>query len=140
MEQSAERNPIPKLPDASAVMKDAQQLRNYYALYSHYFFGATLPPNFPGTVVSQFPNPSYKMQLKNAIAVQTGIVNDWISIQQDYVSNYFTLYNHFAFDAGLPADFPESILQQFPNKSFQQQLKTAIIELQGTIAREKSEM
>lgn len=139
MEQTSEST-IPRLPDAAAVLIDATLLRNYYTLYSHYFFGAPLPANFPGSIVNQFPNPSYKMQLKNAIAVQTSIVNDLISIQQDYVSYYFTLYNFFAFDAALPAGFPESILQQFPNKSFQQQLKTAIIELQGVIAREKAEM
>lgn len=134
------QNTIPQLPDVTAVMNDAALLKNYYALYSHYFFGAPLPANFPDSIVEQFPNTSYKMQLKNAIAAQTTVVNGLIAIQQDYVSDYFTLYNNFAFDAALPANFPESILQQFPNKSFQQQLKTAIIELQGAIAREKAEM
>ncbi|MNK51221.1 hypothetical protein D3C87_701170 [compost metagenome] len=138
--ESTTGNTIPPLPDASAVMKEATLLKNYYALYSHYFFEAPLAANFPESIVKQFPNPSYKVQLKNAIASQTVVVNNLISIQQDYISDYFTLYNYFAFGGTLPATFPESIFQQFPNKSFQQQLKTAIIELQGNIAREKAEM
>lgn len=133
-------NAIPQLPDFDTVLADAKLLKNYYALYSHYFFGAPLPANFPAAIVKQFPNPSYKMQLKNAIALQTGIVNNLVAIQQEYVNDYFTLYNYFAFGGILPADFPESILQQFPNKSFQQQLKEAIIQLQGKIAQEKAEM
>ena len=133
-------NTIPQLPDFDAVMADSKLLRNYYALYAHYFFGASLQANFPAAIVKQFPNPSYKMQLKNVIAAQTGIVNNLVSIQQEYVNNYFTLYNYFAFGGTLPSDFPKSILQQFPNKSFQQQLKAAIIQLQGRIAQEKAEM
>lgn len=128
------------LPDPSVALADAQLLHNYYTLYMHYFFGAPLPADFPAAIVKQFPSKAYKQQLKTAIANETNVVNGYLATQNEYLKDYYALYMHYAYSSDLPADFPQSILEQFPNKSYQQQLKGAIATLQNEINQEKAAM
>jgi hypothetical protein len=109
---------------------------NYFALYGHYFFGTKLPVDFPESIIKQFPNKSYKRQLKAAINNETTIINDLEGTQKEYLADYYTLYGYYAFSAPLPVDFPNQILKQFPSKNYKQQLKGAIATLQNEINNE----
>jgi len=140
METLTATSTLAPLPDYNVVLANAQLVHNYYVLYSHYFFGVPLPANFPESIIKQFPNKSYKAQLKAAIANQTNVVNSAVAIQNEYLTDYFALYLHYANGAALPSDFPESILKQFPSSNYQQQLKSAIASLQGEINQEKAAM
>lgn len=128
------------LPDFNTVLADARLLSNYYALYMNYFYGVPLPPDFPRSIIQQFPNKSYKLQLKTAIANQTNVVNGYLAIQNEYLKDYHVLYTHYANGAALPPDFPESILKQFPSSNYKQQLKGAIATLQNQVNQEKAAM
>jgi|GEM_PF-4852632 len=124
-------------PSYDTVKNDQTMLGDYYLLYNHYAYGVVLPVNFPIAILKQFPNKSYKQQLKAAIVTLTATVNNLIADQQAYLNHYNTLYLNFAYDVPLPTDFPECIAQQFPNKSYKDQLKSAMVTLLGEINNEK---
>lgn len=125
------------LPTYNQVKPEAVTLSNYYVLYNHYFFGSALPAGFPSSIVSQFPNRSYKRQLKAAIQLQTSKVNGMYAIHNEYLSDYYALYMHYSYSTALPVDFPAQILSQFPSSNYKQTLKAAIAQLQDDINGEK---
>ena len=45
---------------------------------------------------------------------------------------------NFAYSVPLPTGFPECIQEQFPNKSYKEQLKAAIAALQQEVNHEKA--
>lgn len=130
-------NTLAPLPTYSEVQPQAVTLSNYYVLYNYYFFGSKLPADFPPAIVKEFPNRSYKRQLKAAIQEQTAKVNGMVAIQNEYLSDYYALYMHYAYSTALPVDFPEQIMSQFPSSNYKQDLKAAIAKLQDDINGEK---
>ena len=131
---------FPLLPDFRTVLTGAKLLKNYYSLYLHYFYGNPLPASFPRHLVAQFPNNSFKMQLKNAISLQTSTVYGLINIQNQYLTDYYSLYTHYSNGVNLPENFPAAILRKFPNKTYEKQLKKAILTLQDEVNQEKEAM
>ena len=75
-----------------------------------------------------------------AIANQMNTVNTYLSIQNEYLKNYYVLYLHYANGMDLPVGFPESVIDQFPNRSCIHQLKGAITVLEHEINNEKAAM
>lgn len=138
--KSAVSGSFPLLPDFRTVLTGARLLKNYYSLYLHYFYGNPLPVNFPKHLVAQFPNNSFKGQLKNAISLQTSTVYGLINIQNQYLTDYYSLYTHYCNGVSLPENFPAAILRKFPNKSYEQQLRSAILTLQNEVNQEKEAM
>lgn len=124
------------IPTYQEVRPAAVLLSNLHALYGHYFFGSPLPAGFPESIINEFPNKSYKRQLKDAIAAQQTVVTNMETIQKQYLIDYNTLYLYYAYSVKLPIDFPQSILAEFPSKNYQQQLKEAMIELQNEMLKE----
>ena len=138
--KSAVAGSFPLLPDFRTVLTGAKLLRNYYLLYLYHFHGNPLPENFPTHLVTQFPDNSYKGQLKNAISLQTFTVYGLINIQNQYLSDYYSLYTHYTKGVSLREDFPAVILRRFPNESYKKQLKSAIQTLQNEVNQEKEAM
>lgn len=128
------------LPTYNDVRPHVVLNMQYYLLYGYYFFEIPLPSDFPKSIISQFPNKSYKRQLKAAINMQTSKINDLEGIQNDYLSDYYVLYLHYANGVKLPVDFPQQILSQFPSKSYKEQLKKSISNLQTEINNEKAKL
>lgn len=126
------------LPTFAEVQPHAILLKDYYVLYGHYFFGSSLPADFPQNLLKEFPNRSYKMQLKAAITSETAIVNNLEGIQNEYLKDYYTLYMHYAYSTPIPVGFPQSILNEFPSKNYKEQLKNAIAALQSEVNQEKA--
>lgn len=124
-------------PTLENVSSYQTKLKFYYDLYNFYFFGAPLPADFPPSIQKQFPNRSYKAQLKAAIVATTNEVDELVSLQREYLTDYYALYMHYSYSTALPKNFMQCILQQFPNKSYKAQLKAAIATLQGIVNQEE---
>lgn len=128
---------LPPLPDAEGALSDALLLNHYFSLYFHYNYGDRLPKDFPIELLSNYPDDSCIVDLKNKIVNLSYLVNENLGIQLEYMREYNTLYMHYVGGYPLPHDFPECILEQFPNKSYKQALKTEIASLQYIINLEK---
>lgn len=127
------------LPPSFEEVREAQiTLKDYYTLYMHYAYSTKLPTDFPESILKEFPNKSYKRELKGAIIRQTAIVKILEEEQNNYLHDYYTLYMHYAYSTKLPEDFPECVLAQFPSKNYKGELKQAIINLQNAINKEKT--
>ncbi len=131
---------FPMLPDFRTVLTGAQLLKNYYSLYLYYFYGTPLPTNFPTHLIAQFPNMAFKGQLKNAISLQTSTVYGLMNIQNQYLVDYYSLYTHYSNGSKLPSNFPKAILDKFPSKNHQKELRKAIVTLQNEVLKEKEAM
>jgi hypothetical protein len=139
METLADRRLSP-IPDSKMVLAEIRNLECYFELYRHYSNGGMLSFDFPQKHLNRFPDRSYKQLLMTAIANQMNTVNTYISIQNEYLKNYYVLYLHYANGMDIPSDFPESVTDQFPNRSCIHQLKGAINTLQQDINNEKAMM
>lgn len=128
------------IPDSKMVLAEIRMLERYFELYGHYSNGDMLPFDFPQRQLDKFPDRSYKQLLMTAIANQMNTVNTYIAIQNEYLKNYYVLYLHYANGMDIPSNFPESIIDQFPNRSCIHQLKAAINNLQLEINNEKTAM
>ncbi len=128
------------LPDAKMVLDEVRALESYFELYWHYSRGEMLSFDFPQRHLNKFPDRSYKQLLMTAIANQMNTINTYLAIQNEYLKNYYVLYLHYANGMDIPTDFPESIIDQFPSRSYIHQLKGAITTLQHNINNEKSAM
>lgn len=129
---------LPPLPSESQARAAFVLLTELHQLYGHYFFGQPLPANFPQSILNSYPNKSYKMQLKAAIVGAQANWNTLDGIQSQYLQDYYSLYCHYFFGQPLPPNFPESILNQFPAKSYKQELKNAIAQLTAEMNNEKA--
>lgn len=129
---------LPALPSYDQVRPVYVRLVELHQLYGFYFFGQKLPTDFPQSIINEFPSKAYKIQLKSAIASSQNEWNTLEGIQNKYLTDYYALYGHYFFSQKLPADFPESIIKQFPNDSYKRQLKAAISGLTDEINREKA--
>lgn len=128
------------IPDSKMVLAEIRNLGYYFELYWYYSNGEMLSFDFPQKHLNKFPDRSYKQLLMNAIANQMNTVNTYLSIQNEYLKNYYVLYLHYANGMDLPSGFPESVMDQFPNRSWIHQLKGAITTLQHEIDNEKAAM
>lgn len=128
---------ISPIPESKMVLSEIRVLDCYFELYGYFSKGELLPFDFPQKYLDQFPDRSYKQLLMTAIANQMNTVNTYMAIQNEYLKNYYVLYLHYANGMDIPLDFPESILDQFPNRSYIHQLKGAINTLQYEINYEK---
>jgi hypothetical protein len=122
------------------VLAEIKQLGRYFELYWYYTSGEMLPFDFPQKHLNKFPDRSYKQLLMTAIANQMNTVNTYLAIQNEYLKDYYVLYLHFANGMELPSDFPESISDQFPSRTYIHQLKGAMNMLQHEINIEKATM
>lgn len=128
------------LPDAKMVLGEIRELESYFELYWHFSRGEMLSFDFPQKHLNKFPDGSYKQLLMTAIANKMNTVNTYLAIQNEYLKNYYVLYLHYANGMDIPSDFPESVIDQFPNRSFIHQLKSAINTLQHEINNERAAM
>lgn len=128
------------IPDSKMVLAEISVLGCYFDLYWHFSNGERLPFDFPQTYLNKFPDRSYKQLLMTVIANQMNTINTYIAIQNEYLKDYYALYLHYANGMDLPSDFPESVLDLFPNRSYIHQLKGAITMLQQEINIEKATM
>ena len=128
------------LPDSKMVLSEIGVLSAYFELYWYYSNGEMLRFDFPQKHLNKFPDRSYKQLLMTAIANQMNSINTWMAIQNEYLKDYYVLYLHYANGMDIPADFPETITDQFPGRSFIHQLKGAITTLQQEINNEKAAM
>jgi len=128
------------LPDPKMVFGEIKELESYFELYRHFSRGELLPFDFPQKHLNKFPDRSYKQLLMTAIANKMNTVNTYLAIQNEYLKNYYVLYLHYANGMDIPLDFPESITNQFPNRSYIHQLKGTINTLQQEINNERAAM
>lgn len=128
------------LPESKMILAEIRILGYYFELYWHFSNGEMLPFDFPQKYLDEFPNRSYKQLLMTAIANKMNSINTYMAIQNDYLKNYYILYLHFANGMDIPSDFPDAIIDQFPNRGYIHQLKGAITTLQHEINIEKQTM
>jgi hypothetical protein len=128
------------LPDAKLVQGEIKDLESYLELYGHFSRGEMLPFDFPQKHLNKFPDRSYKQLLMTGIANKMNTVNTYLAIQNEYLKNYYVLYLHYANGMDIPSDFPETIIDQFPSRSYIHQLKGAITQLQHEINIERTAM
>ena len=126
------------IPEPKLVLSEIGVLGCYFELYLHYSRGEQLRFDFPQKFLNQFPDRSYKQLLMTAIANQMNTVNTYLAIQTEYLKNYYALYLHYANGMDMPSDFPESILDLFPSRTYIHQLKSAIVMLQQEMNTEKA--
>lgn len=128
------------IPESKMVLSEIRVLGCYFELYWHFSQGENLRFDFPQKHLDQFPDRSYKQLLMTAIANQMNTINTYIAIQNEYLKNYYVLYLHYANGMDIPEDFPESIMDLFPSRTYIHQLKSAISMLQLDINNEKRTM
>jgi hypothetical protein len=128
------------LPESKTVLSEIGILSAYFELYWHYSNGEMLRLDFPQKYLNKFPERAYKQLLMTEIANKMNTVNAYIAIQNEYLKDYYVLYLHYANGMDIPADFPETIIDQFPSRSYIHQLKGAITALQLEINNEKAAM
>jgi hypothetical protein len=128
------------IPESKMILSEIRVLGCYFELYWHFSQGEILRFDFPQKQLNQFPDRSYKQLLMTAIANQMNTINTYIAIQNEYLKNYYVLYLHYANGMDLPSEFPESIIDLFPSRSYIHQLKGAINMLQQEINNEKATM
>nr|WP_294858649.1 hypothetical protein [uncultured Fluviicola sp.] len=128
------------IPESKMVLSEIRVLGCYFELYWHFSQGEKLRFDFPQKHLDRFPDRSYKQLLMTAIANQMNMINTYMAIQNEYLKNYYVLYLHYANGMDIPADFPESIIDLFPSRTYIHQLKSAINMLQFEINNEKAMM
>lgn len=126
------------LPNPEVALSDALLLKHYFSLYFHHSYGDRLPKDFPIELITNYPDSSCLEELKRNIANLSYLVNENLIVQYEYMREYNTLYMHYVCGIKLPHDFPECILEQFPDKSYKQLLKSEIAALQYIINHEKA--
>lgn len=131
---------ISPIPESKMVLTEIRLLGRYFELYWCFTQGDSLPFDFPQEQLNEFPDRSYKQLLMTAIANKMNTINTYLAIQNEYLKDYYVLYLHYANGMDIPSDFPESILDQFPTRSYIHQLKGAITNLQKDINTEKANM
>lgn len=125
------------LPNSEEALSDALLLKHYYSLYYFHSYGERLPADFPIELRTNYSDASCLTELKKLIANLAYTVNENLGIQYEYMRNYNTLYMHYVGVVELPTDFPRTILEQFPNSSYKQILRSEIAALQYIINHEK---
>jgi hypothetical protein len=131
---------ISPIPETRMVLTEIRVLGRYFELYWHFSQGEILPFDFPQKQLNEFPDRSYKQLLMTAIANKMNTINTYLAIQNEYLKNYYVLYLHYANGMDIPSEFPETIIDLFPSRSYIHQLKGAITTLQMDINNEKTEM
>lgn len=126
------------IPESKLVLSEIEVLGCYFELYLHFSRGEKLRFDFPQKHLNLFPERSYKQLLMTSIANQMNTVNTYLAIQTEYLKNYYALYLNYANGMDMPSDFPESILDLFPSRTYIHQLKSAIVMLQQEINTEKA--
>lgn len=124
------------LPDSETMLAKALLLRNYYELYVHHTNGTSLPEHFPKSLLDAFPTKLYRRQLKTAMINLQHTYQQLQALQNEYLSDYFTLYMHYTYHTDLPEDFPQTILDAFPTSASKDELQAAIASLQEQIRKE----
>lgn len=125
------------LPETKMVLGEIKDLGAYFELYMHFSKGELLPFDFPQKHLDKFPDRSYKQLLMMEITNKMNAINTYMAIQNEYLKNYYVLYLHYANGMDIPLDFPEAIIDQFPNRSYIHRLKGAITMLQLEINNER---
>lgn len=136
--QTATLTMLIPLPNPEVALSDALLLKHYFSLYFYHSHGDRLPKDFPIELLTNYSDASCLDELKTNIANLSYLVNENLGIQYEYMREYNTLYMHYACGIELPTDFPETILEQFPDESYKQLLKSEIAALQYIINHAKA--